>query len=426
MTAKPGSSYAILRNGDFRYLALGRFFLELSLLINAVVVGWQVYAIKKDPLYLGLIGLAEAIPAIALALVGGYVVDRGRPLFIYRLSVLAAAAGMLALTLAGGGFAGLSPDKQVDVIFSVIFLLGVIRAFAWPSAFSLLPRIVERPQMAIAQTWASAVFQVASVSGPAIGGVIYAWQGPAASYGTGFVLGVVAFLTTLLLRADRVPLSASAAAKPDRHKESLLQSLSSGARFVFSNQVILGALSLDMFAVLFGGATALLPIFAADILKSGPESLGVLRAAPSVGALLMSVLMIHRPIGKGAGARLLWVVAGFGVCMVGFGLSRSLWLSVFLLAASGAFDAVSVVVRNTILQLWTPDEMRGRVSAVNMIFIGSSNEIGSFESGVAAKLLGTVPSVVFGGLMTLLVVGSAAMLAPKLRKLELDRPVAEA
>ena len=202
-----------------------------------------------------------------------------------------------------------------------------------------------------------------------------------------------------------------------------MQSLASGVRFVFSNQVILGALSLDMFAVLFGGATALLPIFAGDILKSGPQSLGLLRAAPAVGALLMSFVMIHKPLGRAAGALLLWVVTGFGFCMIGFGLSKVLWISVVLLGLSGAFDAVSMVIRHTILQLSTPDEMRGRVSAVNMIFIGSSNEIGGFESGVAARLMGTVRSVVFGGCMTLLVVAGAGVLAPKLRKIELDQPV---
>jgi MFS family permease len=413
---KPASSYEILRNGNFRALISGRFFLTFALQLQAVVVGWQVYEIKKDPLYLGLIGLAEAVPAISLALFGGHVVDRGQPLAIYRRMILLALLSSLALLLAAGGVLGLGADAKVAVIFSVVFLSGVIRAFAWPAAFALLPQVVDREWFAVAQTWMSAFFQVASIVGPAVGGIVYAWKGAFASYTVIGVMILATFLATQLIEV--APFE-----RPAREREPLARSLSSGVRFVFSNQVILGALSLDMFAVLFGGATALLPIFAGELLKSGPQSLGVLRAAPAVGALVMSFVMIHRPLGRAAGALLLWVVAGFGVCMIGFGVSKALWLSVLLLGLSGAFDAVSVVIRHTILQLWTPDEMRGRVSAVNMIFIGSSNEIGEFESGVAARLMGTVPSVVFGGCMTLVVVVAAALLAPKLRQIELAEPI---
>lgn len=386
--------------------------------LQGVVVGWQVYAIKKDPLYLGLIGLAEAVPAIGLAIFGGHAVDRGQPIVIYRRVVTLALVSSLLLLIACGGYLEIGADTKVAVIFGVVFLTGVIRAFAGPSIFAITPHIVERDWLSVAQTWMSAIFQVAAISGPAIGGMIYAFKGPGAAYAVISVFLMAALLTTRLLKVDRID-----RAKVREAKEPLWQSLSSGARFVFSNQVILGALALDMFAVLFGGATALLPIFAGEILKSGPESLGILRAAPAVGALLMSSVMIYRPLGRAAGALLLWVVAGFGLCMIGFGLSKTLWLSVLLLGFSGVFDAVSVVIRQTILQLWTPDEMRGRVSAINMIFISSSNEIGEFESGVAARFMGTVPSVVFGGLMTLLVVGSAAVLAPRLRKIELDYPI---
>jgi MFS family permease len=416
---KRSGPYDILKNVNFRHLALGRFSLNLALQLQTVVVGWQVYEIKKDPLYLGLIGLTEAVPAISLALFGGHVVDRGQPIKIYRAMLQLALLSSLALLLVAGGIVSATPDTKLSVIFGVIFLSGIIRAFAWPSVFAVTPQIIDREWYAVAQTWLSTMFQTSSIAGPAIGGMIYAWSGPRSAYVVMSVLIAASIGSAYRIRVPRLERA------PRSESEPFVQSLVSGVRFVFSNQVILGALSLDMFAVLFGGATALLPIFTAEILKSGPESLGILRAAPAVGALIMSFIMIHRPLGRAAGSLLLWAVSGYGVCMIVFGLSRTLWLSVVALALSGAFDAVSVVIRHTILQLWTPDEMRGRVSAVNMIFIGSSNEIGEFESGVMARLMGTVRSVVFGGCMTLVVVVAAAILAPKLRKIEFDQPISK-
>jgi MFS family permease len=409
-------SYRILKVSGFRQLIAGRFCLTFALQLQTVVVGWQIYELKKDPLYLGLIGLSEAIPALSLALFGGHVVDRGQPITIYRrmIALMLFCSGILLL--AGSGLLAHQPDVRVATIFGVVVLSGVIRAFAWPAVFSMTPQVVPREWMTVAQTWLSATFQIAAVTGPAIGGLIYAWKGPVAAYSLICLMVATALFFALRLRLGRMDRATVGVGK-----EPLLKSLTVGVRFVFSNQVVLGALSLDMFAVLFGGATALLPIFAADILKSGPQSLGLLRAAPAVGALAMSFWMLHRPLGRGAGALLLWAVAGFGLCMIGFGFSRNLWLSAAILGLSGVLDAVSVVVRQTVLQLWTPDEMRGRVSAINMIFIGSSNEIGEFESGLTARWMGTVPSVIFGGCMTLVVVGAAALLAPQLRKLEFDR-----
>jgi len=310
-----------------------------------------------------------------------------------------------------------SAAARLAVIFGVVVSSGVVRAFAWPAEFTILPRLVSREWLPVAATWRSTLMQTSMIMGPALGGVVYGWGGERWAYGvcSGFVLLAVWFAWRIPALPPR---EASAAVTP----EPISRSLSAGIRFVFSNQVVLGALALDMFAVFFGGATALIPIFAGDILKSGPQSLGLLRSAPAVGALLANFLMIHRPLGRAAGRWLFAAVASYGLCMIGFGLSRTLWLSVFFLGMSGAFDSVSVVVRHTILQLWTPDDMRGRVSAVNMIFIGSSNEIGEFESGLAAKLLGTVPSVVFGGIMTVIVVLVTARLAPKLLRLELDTP----
>ncbi len=410
------SRYDILKKPNFRLLVLGRFFLTLAFQLQAVVLGWQVYEIKKDPLFLGFIGLAEAIPALSLALFGGHTVDRGQPLRIYRSMVVLAALSALILLGTAGGLLGVSSEQKIYFIFGVTFASGVIRAFAWPSVFALTPKLVAREELPLAQTWMSATFQTAAISGPAIGGMLYAWGGPAATYSTIFAMLLIGVTCAFLIRIDRFE-------RRIDNQETLAASLTSGLKFVFSQQVILGALALDMFAVLFGGATALLPIFASEILMSGPQSLGLLRASPAVGALCMNFFLIHRPLGRSAGKVLFFAVTGFGACMIGFGLSKTLWLSVVFLGVSGALDSISVIVRHTALQLATPDAMRGRVSAVNMIFIGSSNEIGEFESGLAARLLGTVPSVVFGGCMTFVVVAATAVLAPKLRKMEFEKPI---
>jgi MFS family permease len=300
----------------------------------------------------------------------------------------------------------------VTAIYAVIFLSGLARGFMGPSVFGLIGQIVPRPLLPKASAWNSTAWQTAAIIGPAVGGLIYAYVGITATYLLDAVLVAVAlYLIALIPSLGKVHQIA---------EETMKDRLLSGVKFVFGNQIIVGALSLDLFAVLFGGAVALLPVFAKEILEVGPQGLGILRAAPAIGAAIVALALAHRPTMSNAGTKLFWCVAGFGICMIVFGISRNFYLSLIALAVSGALDSISVIVRSTILQLHTPDHMRGRVSAVNSMFIGSSNEIGAFESGVAAKLLGVVPSVIFGGSMTLLTVGITALKAPKLRKLELE------
>ena len=300
-------------------------------------------------------------------------------------------------------------------IYVVIFASGIARSFLQPARQALGAELVPRQLYPNAVAWRSSIWQFAAVVGPALGGLLYGFGGPAVAYGVD--LALVAIALSALATLSRPTLHPPAVPSAESSEVSIAESLGVGIRFVRSQPVLLGALTLDLFSVLFGGATALLPIFAADILHVGPEGLGVLRAAPSVGAVLMSLVLAHRPPLRRSGAVLLLNVALFGLAMIGFGLSRHFVLSTVLLAVGGAVDMVSVVIRSTLLQVSTPRALFGRVSSVNQIFIGSSNEIGAFESGVAARLLGTVPSVVFGALVTLLVVGMTAWRVPELRRL---------
>jgi MFS family permease len=373
-----------------------------------VVVGWQIYDLTHDPLSLGLIGLAEAVPFIGLALPAGHLADRVSRLRIVRSSLAAqwlCSAALLGFTVRPG----LLHPGRVWPIYVVIFLSGIARSFLQPSRTALSAELVPRPLYPNAVTWRSSTWQLAAVLGPALGGLLYGFGGAAIAYTADATLMAVG-----LLAISRIAQSSRAR---EATKESVMESLAGGVRFVRSQPVILGALTLDLFSVLFGGATALLPVFAREILHVGPEGLGILRAAPAAGAVLMSLILAHRPPLKHTGRTLLANVALFGVSMIGFGLSTHFLLSLGLLAASGMFDTVSVVVRSTLLQVLTPDHLLGRVSSVNAIFIGSSNEVGAFESGVAARLLGTVPSVVLGGLATLGVVAVIAIRMPELRRL---------
>ncbi len=413
MTGGPGATrahdpYAALRFPDFRRFVASLLVLTVATQIQAVVVGWQIYAFTKDPLSLGLVGLAEALPFIGIALFAGHVADRVNRRRVVALAIvvmLACAAALLGFTLTPGVVAG----GRVWPIYGVVFVSGVARSFLQPARQALGAELVPRELYPNAVAWRSSIWQFAAVVGPALGGLLYGFAGPAAAYGVDLALTAVALGAITRLR------HLGAARPPD--DTSVAESLGAGIRFLRSEPVLLGAITLDLFSVFFGGATALLPIFAADILQAGPEGLGLLRAAPSVGAVLTSVLLAHRPPLRRAGAALLTFVALFGLSMIGFGLSRSFALSAFLLAVSGAVDMVSVVIRSTLLQISTPQGLLGRVSAVNQIFIGSSNEIGAFESGVAARLMGTVPSVVFGGTVTLLVVAVTAWRFPQLRRL---------
>jgi MFS family permease len=402
----------VLRNNEFRLFVMARLCLTLALQIQGVVVGWQIYSITKDPLSLGLIGLAEALPSIVVALYAGHVADttsRKKIIISCVVSLLLCSVALLAYTLPAGA---ILQHYGVWPLYTVIFLSGIARGFNGPAVFSFMPQIVQNKALyANAVTWSTTTWQVAAVAGPAIGGLIFGFWGITAAYTTDVVLMFMATLFFLLIRSHPLPLTSE--------RLTIKESLLSGIRFVFGNQIILGAISLDLFAVLFGGAVALLPIFASDILITGPAGLGFLRAAPAIGSVVMAVYLMHHPIQVNAGKRMLWCVAGFGLCMILCALSVNFWFSLFLLGLSGAFDSISVIIRSTLMQTLTPEHMKGRVSSVNNIFVGSSNEIGAFESGFAAKLMGVVPSVIFGGCMTLLVVGITSWKAVKLRHLNL-------
>ncbi|GAB2706052.1 MFS transporter [Hymenobacter frigidus] len=412
--------YAALRIPDFRRLVSARVLFTVASQIQGVVVGWQIYELTNNPLALGLIGLAEAIPSIAVSLYAGHVADsvpRKRIIVPTMIVLFLCSLSLFLLTRPSGMalFANqqvLAFPLYVVMLYAVLFVSGIARGFLGPAVFSFMPQLLpNRALLSNAVTWNSSSWQAAAVLGPAIGGLLFAKMGKGFAYGIDSGL----MLLSLLLF-----LSIAGRALPTREGEQLNlgESILSGVRFIFANQIVLAALSLDLFAVLFGGAVALLPIFAKDILQTGPDGLGYLRAAPAVGSVLMAVWLTYSPMKRGAGRKLLWAVAGFGLATIGFALSKSFALSLFLLFLTGVFDSVSVIVRSTLIHTYTPEYMKGRVSAVNNIFIGSSNEIGGFESGAAAKLMGTVPSVVFGGLMTLVVVAVTALKADKLRKLE--------
>jgi MFS family permease len=406
----PSGPYAALRIPDFRLFVSARFCITLAIQIQGVVVAWQVYDLTHDPLSLGFIGLAEAIPSIGVSLYAGHIADivqRKKIILICVSTLVLCSVALLFFTLDMG-----SALLQYGVlsIYSVIFLSGIARGFLTPALFAYMPQLIPRELYSNAITWNSTLWETAAIGGPAVGGLLYSIYGVRASYTADVVLMVIGLMLALAVTNKPLP--------PESEEQGMVEKIKAGLRFVFSNQIILGAISLDLFAVLFGGAVALLPIFAKDILNAGPIALGLLRAAPSVGALMMAFYITHNPIRRNMGAVLLYCVAGFGVCMILFALSENLWLSLSLLMISGMFDCVSVIIRGTLLQTLTPENMKGRVSAVNHIFIGSSNEIGMFESGVAARLLGVVRSVIFGGCMTLVSVGIIGGMAKSLRKLQ--------
>jgi MFS family permease len=407
--------FASLKLSDFRFFALARLFMTLSTQMQVVVVGWQVYEYTRDPFWLGMIGLTGAIPFVCSALFAGHVADiiSRKKIVVYSAMLLSLCTFLLCAFTLNKGL--ILHTYGIWPVYVVVFISGIASAFLSPALFAFLSQIVPRKQYANAATWSSTTWQTGAIGGPAMGGLLYGIIGITNTYATCLGLMLFALIMFSLITSRPLP--------PKQKKESLSESLKIGINFVFSNQEILGALSLDLFAVFFGGAVALLPIFADQVLKIGPIGLGLLRAAPSVGAVLMGAIMIYYPPVKNAGKKMLFSVAGYGVCMIFFALSTSPLLSLLLLALSGAFDSVSVVIRSTILQLMTPDEMRGRVSAVNNIFIGSSNEIGEFESGVAAKLLGLIPSVIFGATVTMFVTGFTTVKAKKLRDLQLDTKI---
>jgi MFS family permease len=402
--------YAALKIPDFRLFISARFAITLAIQIQSIVVAWQVYEITNDPLSLGLIGLAEAIPSIGVSLYAGHIADvvpRKLIILVCVVTLLICSLSLLFLTIPPGNDI---LKYGVIPIYTVIFVSGLARGFLSPAFFAFMPQLVPRALYENAVTWNSTLWETAAISGLAVGGLLYGIFGVTTAYVVDVLLTFSGVMLIAMVRSKPLP--------PISSEEGVAEKIKTGLRFVFKNKIILGAMSLDLFAVLFGGAVALLPIFAKEILHIGPVGLGVLRAAPSCGALIMAFYITHNPIRRNAGRILLSCVAGFGLCMILFAFSENFWLSLSLLVISGGFDCVSVIIRTTLLQTLTPENIKGRVSAVNHIFVGSSNEIGMFESGLAARIMGTVPSVVFGGCMTLLVVALTGRLAKSLRRLQ--------
>jgi MFS family permease len=401
--------YAALRFPNFRRYISGLLALTVSIHIQGTIVGWQIYDLTGDPLALGLIGLAEALPFVVSALWSGHVADR----YDRRLVVLWSMGVLVVCSLALLSVALLTsvPSAwRIASIYAVIIVSGVARAFLHPARQALGSELIPRAVFPNAIAWRTTTWQASAVLGPALGGLLYATGGAALAYGLDTVLMLVGMVWVFRVRhtsPTRAPVEGM-----------MLDSLLSGIRFVRSEKRLFGAMTLDLFAVLFGGATALLPIFAKDILAIGPTGLGLLRAMPAVGAVLMSIVLVRTPITRHVGRAMLAAITCYGLSMIGFALSNTLWISCVMLACAGCFDMIGVVVRSTLLTVVTPEHMLGRVSAVNSIFVGSSNEIGAFESGLTAKLLGTVNSVLFGGLATLGVVAWVSRAFPALRRLD--------
>ena len=390
-------AFAALRYRDFSIVTLNQFCLTLAILIQEIIVAYSLYKITKDPLTLGLIGLAEAIPFIALSLWGGYFADRFNKQTIMKICLFFA----IPLPLVLWGLFHAYGLKQIELstlswgVYAVIFGLGTIRGFYNPSATSLKPFLIPREIYANGATWTTIGWQSGVIIGPMLGGFMLAFLGRETS-----LISVAVLLSLCVLLVNLL----SKRTFPKIETERVLQSLGEGFRFIAKTKIVLWAISLDLVSVLFGGVIALLPIFAEDILKIGPEGLGYLRAAPSIGALITMIALTRFPPTRHAWRNMLLAVAGFGLFTLLFAYSNYLWLSLFALAMTGACDSISVVIRQTILQIYPPENMRGRVAAVNGMFVSSSNELGAFESGLAAKYLGPVIATVFGGSMTLLVV----------------------
>ena len=395
--------YQALRYNEYRWFLAGSLALTMATQVQTLVMGWQVYHLTRDPFSLGLIGLSEAVPFLGLSLVGGWAADR---MDRRSLSLMALLALILGAALLLGLNLGTGP-RAAWPFYAIQALAGVGRAFNRPALSALGTELVPRDAYQNASTWRSSTMHLAQVAGPALGGLLYGFIGARTAYSVEGLLMLFSFGALLRVRPrPRVP-----------QNTPMLRNVGEGVVFVFKHRLVLSAMSLDLFAVLFGGAVALLPVFALEVLHVGPQGLGLLRAAPAIGSVLMSFWLAHHPPRR-AGLTLLCCVAGFGLCWMGFAVSLSFWLSLGLLALSGALDNVSVVLRGTLIQTLTPPEMMGRVQAVNGFFIGSSNEVGAFESGLAARLLGVIPSVVFGGCMTLGIVGFTAWKVPELRKLK--------
>lgn len=411
--------YAALRYREFNIFILVRFALVFAWSMQFVIIEWQVYALTKDPLYIGIIGLMEIIPALSMALFAGHIVDQRE-----KRNLLATCIALFSL-ISFGLFWITSPSITANwsvnhilyCIYGFVFFGGLLRSFFGPTIFSLVALIVPKKIYPNAATWNSSTWQMARVLGVTFAGFSISWLGVDDQSGVHWSLCIVFVLVMfslgMLYRIKRKPILNPNIGEP------VVKSLKEGVTFVFKTKAILGALTLDMISVLFGGAIALAAVFATDILKVGSEGFGILVAAPNVGSFLTMLVTAYIPIVRKAGMKLLVAVFGFGLSIIAFGLSTIFWLSVVALFLSGVFDGVSMVIRQTILQLKTPDHMRGRVSSVNSMFVGSSNELGAFESGLTAKLMGTATAVVFGGTMTLITVVTTALVSPTFRRLDL-------
>jgi len=405
--------YAALRFKEFNIFLLVRFALVFGWSMQFIIIEWQVYTLTKDPLSLGIIGLMEIIPAFTMALFAGHIVDQSEKRNLLAKCIAAfsfISFGLFLLTwprVVGDW----TVNSVLYCIYGLVFFGGFLRSFFGPTIFSLVALIVPKKVYPNAATWNSSTWQMASVLGPAFAGACIHWIG--VHWSLCVVFGLVISSLIFLFKIPPKPILNPKIGEP------IFQSLKEGVRFVFKTKAILGAITLDMVAVLFGGAVALLPVFAQDILKVGPEGFGVLRAAPAVGAFLTMLVTAYIPISRHAGMKLLIAIFGFGLCIIVFGISSVFWISVIALFFSGVTDGVSMVIRQTILQLKTPDDMRGRVASVNSMFVGSSNELGAFESGLTAKLMGAVSAVVFGGTMTLITVVTTGIVSPSFRKLDL-------
>lgn len=405
--------YIALRFPEFRYFLVMRFFLTIGYQVQGVVIGWYIYNLTKDPLSLGLIGLAEAIPAIGIALYGGYIADKSNKktllnrvvgLILFSSTVLFSVTLPTVTAQIGQGW-------LISIIYVMIFVNGIARGFYAPTAFSLMAMIIPREHYPNSSTWNSSAWQTAAIVGPALGGLLYGFAGINHTFVFVLICLALSFTMTFFFKS-----------RPATYvrKTSIFQSLSEGLKFVFKTKMLVGALSLDLFSVFFGGAVALIPVIATEVLHVGATQFGIMRAMPAAGAVMTMLLMTRfSPMNK-PWRNLLFAVTGFGLSIICYGLSKNFYLTLFFLFLEGAFDSVSVIIRSTILQILTPDEMRGRVSAVNSMFIGSSNEIGQFESGLTARLMTTVPAVVFGGCMTLVVSGVTWLKTKKLVPMTLE------
>ena len=411
-------AYKALQFPEFRAYVTGNTLFTIALLIQEVVLAYEIYKITHNPLALGLIGLAEAVPFISLVLFGGHFADNRDKKKIMQVTLSLIIASSIFLLYASTQLQSADQDFHIYSIYAVIFIIGLSKGFFSQAASSLNPFLVPKEVFANAATWNSSFWQLGSILGPGVAGFLYAYAGLSGSLIT--VIALLLGVMVCIFQIDSRPV-------PEKtvHHESIWHSLREGIAYVFKTKIILYSISLDLFSVLFGGVIAILPIFAEDILKVGAEGLGILRAAPSVGAVVTMVTLVYFPPLKHAWRNLILAIAGFGLATLVFGVSTNFWLSVTALFFTGAFDSISVVIRQTVLRFYTPDEMRGRVSSVNGVFVSTSNELGAFESGVAAKLFGTVPSVLIGAGVTLVLVSLVALTSKELFDLDVDQKVSE-